>query len=136
MTASFSGLNVAATELEEVDAGPSSDDETDSVINPERDQADLSIFTFDRGRRTGDFFHGVLEHMDFQDLGDLSSLIEGKLRTFGFSQTLHRQAINQIFQTLMAVELDPGIRLQQISRRERLSISEGRRVGSISGSGS
>jgi exodeoxyribonuclease V beta subunit len=121
MTASFSGLNVAATELEEVDSGPSSDGETDIIIEPARDAADLSIFTFDRGRRTGDFFHGVLEDMDFQDLRNLSALIEGKLRTFGFAQTLHRQAINQIFQALTQVELDPGIRLQQISRSERLS---------------
>jgi exodeoxyribonuclease V beta subunit len=121
MTASFSGLNVAATELEEVDAGPSIDGETDVVIEPERDPADLSIFTFDRGRRTGDFFHGVLEQMDFQDRENLPSLIEGKLRTFGFSQTLHRPAINQILQQVLEVELDPGMRLQQISRSERLS---------------
>lgn len=121
MTASFSGLNVAATEREEVDSGPLSDGETDLIIQPERDKADLSIFTFDRGRRTGDFFHDVLEHMDFQDLEDLSALIEGKLRTFGFSQTLHRQAIKQVLQTLMEVELAPGLRLQQISRSERLS---------------
>jgi len=120
MTASFSGLNVTATELEEVDSGPSRENEVDPIL-PERDPADLSIFTFDRGRRTGDFFHGVLEQMDFQDLGDLPSLIEGKLRTYGFSQTLHRPAIHQILQQIMEVELDPGIRLQQISRRERLS---------------
>ncbi len=121
MTASFSGLNVATTELEEVDSGHSIDGETDTLIEPERDKADLSIFTFDRGRRTGDFFHGVLEHMDFQDLGGLSSLIEGKLRPFGFSQTLHRPAIQQILQQLMDVELEPGMRLQQISTAERLS---------------
>jgi exodeoxyribonuclease V beta subunit len=121
MTTSFSGLNVAATELDEVNPGPLSHGETDIVIEPKRDKADLSIFTFDRGRRTGDFFHGVLEHMDFQDLGDLPSLIEGKLRTFGFSQTLHRPAINQILQHLMEVQLEPGIRLQEVSRSERLS---------------
>ena len=39
---------------------------------PRRDNIDLSIFTFDRGRRTGDFFHDVLEHMDFQNLDGLS----------------------------------------------------------------
>lgn len=121
MTASFSGLNVAAAELEEVDSGPSSDGETEIIIEPERDKADLSIFTFDRGRRTGDFFHGVLEHMDFQDLGDLPSLLEGKLRTFGFSQTLHRPAINQILQHLMEVELEPGMRLAEIPKHERVS---------------
>jgi exodeoxyribonuclease V beta subunit len=121
MTASFSGLNVSSTELEEVDSSPSINGETDTVIEPARDEEDLSIFTFDRGRRTGDFFHGVLEHMDFQNLGDLPSLIEGKLRPFGFSQTLHRPAIQQILQQLVEVELDPGMRLQQVSRTERLS---------------
>src|ERR1043166_177388 len=121
MTASFTGLNVAAMDLGEVDPDPLRDSETDIVIEPARDKADLSIFTFDRGRRTGDFFHGVLEHMDFEDLKDLSALIEGTLRAFGFSPPLPRPALNQIFQTLMDVELDPGIRLRQISRSERLS---------------
>jgi exodeoxyribonuclease V beta subunit len=121
MTASFSGLNVAATELEEVDSGPSSDGKTDIIIEPERNTAGLSIFTFDRGRRTGDFFHGVLEHMDFQDLGDFSTLIDNKLRTHGFSQTLHRPAINQILRQLMEVELEPSVRLAQIPKHERLS---------------
>ena len=103
MTASFSGLNATAAELEEVDSGPSSEARP-TRSSPERDPTDLSIFTFDRGRRTGDFFHGVLEQMDFQDLGDLSSLIEGKLRPFGFSQTLHRPAINRILRQIMEVE--------------------------------
>lgn len=119
MTSSFSALNVAATELEEVDSGSSS--EADAAVSPERDKADLSIFTFDRGRRTGDFFHGVLEHMDFQDLENLAPLIDNKLRTHGFSQTLHRPAINQTLRQLMEVELDSGIRLRAIPKRERLS---------------
>ena len=121
MTASFSGLNLVAIEPEEVDSGLSSEGESPIIVEPERDKADLSIFTFDRGRRTGDFFHGVLEQMDFQDLTNLSGLIESKLRTHGFSQTLHRPAINQILQQTMEVELDPGMRLQEISRSERLS---------------
>ena len=70
MTASFSGLNIAAIELEEDNSVRSHPANT--VVEPERAKTDLSIFTFDRGRRTGDFFHDVLEHMDFQDLGDLS----------------------------------------------------------------
>jgi exodeoxyribonuclease V beta subunit len=119
MTASFSGLNAAAAELEEVDSGLPT--ETETVIEPEHDKTDRSIFTFDRGRRTGDFFHDVLEYMDFQDLGDLSTLIDSKLRTYGFSQTQHRPAINQILRQLMEVELDPGISLRDIPKRERLS---------------
>jgi exodeoxyribonuclease V beta subunit len=119
MTASFSGLNVATMELQEGNSAPSN--ETNTVVEPDPDKPDLSIFTFDRGRRTGDFFHDVLENMDFQDLGDLSTLIDSKLRTYGFSQTLHRPAINRVLGQLMEVELAPGLRLSKIPRHERLS---------------
>jgi exodeoxyribonuclease V beta subunit len=119
MTASFSGLNTAATEFDEVDYDASSD--TNARIEPERDNSDLSIFTFDRGRRTGDFFHDVLEHLDFQNLYDLSKMIEDKLWIYGFPQTLHRLAINQILRQLMEAELDPGMSLRDIPKHERLS---------------
>jgi exodeoxyribonuclease V beta subunit len=119
MTASFSGLNTAATELDEVDSDVSRD--TDAMSEPKRDDSDLSIFTFDRGRRTGDFFHDVLEHLDFQNLEGLSKVIEDKLWTYGFLQTLYRPAINQILQQLMEVELEPGVSLRDIPKNERLS---------------
>lgn len=122
MTASFSGLTVAAVELEGGDTVPWN--ETETVIDPGRDKTDLSIFTFDRGRRTGDFFHEVLEDMDFQDLGDLSTLIDSKLRAYGFSQTLHRPAINQVLRQLSEVELEPGMSLRDIPQAERLSECE------------
>jgi exodeoxyribonuclease V beta subunit len=119
MTASFSGLNIAAIELEEDDSVRW--DPANTVIEPESAKTDLSIFTFDRGRRTGDFFHDMLEYMDFQDLGDFPTLIDSKLRTYGLSQTLHRPAINQILRQLMDVELEPGMRLADIPKHERLS---------------
>jgi exodeoxyribonuclease V beta subunit len=119
MTASFSGLNITATEFEEV--SPTTSNGTDVTIAPHRDDSDLSIFTFDRGRRTGDFFHDVLEHMDFQNLENLSKVIEDKLWTYGFPQTLYFLAINSILQQLMEVELEPGMSLRDIPKHERLS---------------
>jgi exodeoxyribonuclease V beta subunit len=119
MTASFSGLNIAAIELEEDNSVRG--DPANTVIEPESAKIDLSIFTFDRGRRTGDFFHDVLEYMDFQDLDDFPTLVDSKLRTYGFSQTLHGPAINQILRQLMNVELEPGMRLADIPKHERLS---------------
>jgi len=119
MTASFTGLNTSAAQLDEA--------ETDAPIDitaraaPERDDSDLSIFTFDRGRRTGDFFHDVLERMDFQNLLDLSPLIDQKLRTYGFPETLHRPAINEILRQVTEVPLDHDMRLRDIRRQERLS---------------
>jgi exodeoxyribonuclease V beta subunit len=119
MTASFSGLNIAVAEQDEADSDASSD--TSAILEPEPDDSDLSIFTFDRGRRTGDFFHDVLEHMDFQNTEGLSKLVEEKLWTYGFPQTLHRPAINQILQQLTEVELDSGMSLRDIPKHERLS---------------
>jgi exodeoxyribonuclease V beta subunit len=118
MTASFSGLNAVATALDEVDAGSSLGEAA------AKDSSDLSIFTFDRGRRTGDFFHDVLEQVDFQNLEGLSELIEQKLWTYGFPETLHRPAINQIVRQLMEVQLEPGMSLRDIPRIERLSEME------------
>ena len=119
MTASFTGLNLGGTDFENLAmaewAGP------EGPIRTRRDVSDLSIFTFDRGRRTGDFFHDVLEHMDFQNLTGLSELIESRLSIHGFPQTLHRPAINQILQQLVEVELDPGLSLRAIPKQERLS---------------
>ncbi|MDP9004560.1 MAG: exodeoxyribonuclease V subunit beta, partial [Verrucomicrobiota bacterium] len=118
MTASFSGLNVAATELEEADSDPG---DITTIVEPAPDESDLSIFTFDRGRRTGDFFHDVLEHVDFQNLDDLSEIVEQKLWTHGFPQTLHRPALHQILRELMGVELAAGMSLRDIPKHERLS---------------
>jgi exodeoxyribonuclease V beta subunit len=119
MTASFSGLNTVEKEIDQ--GGSDTSSSPSALIEPERDSSDLSIFTFDRGRRTGDFFHGVLEHLDFQNLEDLSEIIEAKLRTYGFSQTSHRPAINQILRQLMEVPLDPGMSLRDIPKQERLA---------------
>jgi exodeoxyribonuclease V beta subunit len=119
MTASFTGLNTSATEPGEANAEASSG--IGVTTAPERDDSDLSIFTFQRGRRTGDFFHDVLEQMDFQNLEGLSPLIDLKLRTYGFPETLHEPALNQILRQLMEVQLNPGMSLRDIPKRERLS---------------
>lgn len=119
MTASFSGLNLAAIESEEPGLTPLV--KTDAAMSSNREASDLSIFTFDRGRRTGDFFHDVLEHLDFQNLEGLAELLESRLAIHGLSQTLHRSVISQILRQLMEVELDPGIRLRDIPKRERLT---------------
>lgn len=119
MTASFTGLNTSATDLTDTGTGASSG--TNLTIAPARDHSDLSIFTFERGRRTGDFFHDVLEQMDFQNLEDFSALIDLKLRTYGFPETLHEPAINQILRLLTEVQLNPGMRLRDIPKKERLS---------------
>jgi len=122
MTASFSSLNLAAPELEV--PGLAASVGTEATIARSRDSSDLSIFAFDRGRRTGDFFHDVLEHLDFQNLEGLSELLESRLGIYGFSQTLHRPAILQTLRQLLEVELEPGMSLREVPKNERLSEAE------------
>src|SRR5207248_1413914 len=117
ITASFSALNVTESELNDSDAIIS--EEIGRLIPSFPDESDLSIFTFDRGRRTGDFFHDVLEQMDFQNLDGLSELLESRLGIHGFFQTLHRPAINEILQQLMQAELEPGMSLCNIPMQDR-----------------
>jgi len=122
ITTSFSRLNVSEAELDEIESDPLA--EIAPPIPPATGETDLSIFTFDRGRRTGDFFHDVLEQMDFQNLENLSELIESKLGIYGFARTSHRPAIHQLLERLPEIELEPGIRLRDISVHERVSECE------------
>lgn len=122
ITASFSALNVTESELEVIES-----DHLEEIARPipaPIDESDLSILTFDRGRRTGDFFHDVLEQMDFQNLKKLSELIESKLGIYGFTRTAHRPAIQQLLERLPNAELEPGMRLRDVSMQARLSECE------------
>lgn len=119
ITASFSALNVIESAPDAAD--PNHLEETAPPIPARLDESDLSIHTFDRGRRTGDFFHDVLEQMDFQNLKNLSELIEAKLGAYGFARTAHRPAIQQLLECLPEVELEPGMRLRDVSRQARFS---------------
>ena len=122
ITASFSALNVTESELSDLDTITSEEIARLTPSVPEK--SDLSILTFDRGRRTGDFFHDVLEQMDFQNLEKLSELIESKLGLYGFTRTLHRPAIQELLERLPEIELSPGLRLRDIPTHERLSECE------------
>jgi exodeoxyribonuclease V beta subunit len=122
MTASFTGLNTSATELGEANTEASNG--VSVMIAPERVQSELSIFTFERGRRTGDLFHDVLEHMDFQNPEGLPDLLESRLRAHGFAATGHRPAITQLLRQLVEVEIEPGMALRDIAKQERLSEME------------
>jgi exodeoxyribonuclease V beta subunit len=57
-------------------------------------------------------------------LEKLSELIESKLGIYGFTRTLHRPAIHQLLEQLPEIELEPGMRLRDISTHERLSECE------------
>ena len=78
------------------------------------------IFQFEKGARAGEFFHDVLEHLDFQKPGQLDPLVSDRLAAHGFSSTPHAGAIKRKLAELLEVELAPGLRLRQIPKEERL----------------
>jgi exodeoxyribonuclease V beta subunit len=85
------------------------------------DANEISIATFTRGAKAGDFFHDVLEELNFQDLNAIDGIIERKLPIYGFGQTKHRETLKELARNLVEVELQPGLRLRDIAPCERLN---------------
>jgi exodeoxyribonuclease V beta subunit len=112
MVASFSGLNSGRVELEEPE--PEVADQPDEVVEEEITTGD-TIFDFERGARAGDFFHAVLERLDFED-PDLEPVVDAQLGWHGFTKTKCRTALLTKFQELLNVEFEPGISLKKISK--------------------
>lgn len=116
MIASFSGLNSGRVELEET--APESADEPVAVTEP-GSVAPGSIFDFHRGARAGDFFHAVLEQLDFEH-PEFQPLIDDQLKWHGFAESRSREAIVAMFEQLLRTELQPGLRLGELPASQRL----------------
>ena len=79
------------------------------------------IFLFEKGARAGEFFHDVLEHLDFQNPGQLDALVPAKLAAHGFAGTPHAGALKRKLAELLEAELAPGLQLRKIPNAERLA---------------
>jgi exodeoxyribonuclease V beta subunit len=117
MIASFSGLNTGRIELEEQE--PEITDAPEVVVEEEVGTGN-GIFDFARGARAGDFFHAVLERLDFVQ-PDLEPLVDEQLLWHGFAGTKCRDALLSTLTQLLEVELEPGMALRQVSKAARLS---------------
>ena len=117
MVASFSGLDAGRIELDEPE--PEVADHPDEVVEEVSTSGD-TIFDFERGARAGDFFHAVLERLDFEN-PELESLVEEQLGWHGFTKTKCRTALLSKFQELLDVELEPKMSLKKISNGNRRS---------------
>ncbi|MEI6561692.1 MAG: exodeoxyribonuclease V subunit beta [Verrucomicrobiota bacterium] len=114
---SFTGLT-AGTSREE----PERDQPLEPTIPDELKPIESDgIFLFEKGARAGEFFHDVLEHLDFQNPRQLDSLVPAKLAAHGFAGTPHTAALKRKLAELLDVELAPGLRLRNIPIAERLA---------------
>jgi exodeoxyribonuclease V beta subunit len=118
MVASFSGLNAGRIELQELE--PEVSDEPEAAL-PEKSTTGDTIFDFARGARAGDFFHAVLEKLDFQNADKLEELVDAQLTYHGLAKTPCRAALLTKLHELLEVELNPGMWLKKIGQSDRLS---------------
>jgi exodeoxyribonuclease V beta subunit len=114
MIASFSAL-ITDSERDETDA--------DAVEIDGPDEADGATFgalaRFDRGVRTGLFWHELLQHLDFQKPAGIEPLVLEKLASHGFG-TMQAEVVSAQVRNILAVPLEPELRLDRVARADRL----------------
>ncbi len=118
---SFSGLTAGTTSEEPERDRPA---EAPQIVPPAPTNEDFGgIFRFEKGARAGDFFHDVLEHLDFQNPAELDDLIRRKLTVHGFAGTSATMvdALKAKLVEVLDIELADGLQLKQIAKAQRLS---------------
>ena len=117
MIASFSGLNSGRLELQEPQ--PEISDQPE-VVPDEKPTSGDTIFDFARGAHAGDFFHAVLERVDF-NRPDLERVVDEQLLWHGFAGNKCRDAIVATLNNLLGAELESGVSLRRIDQGSRIS---------------
>ena len=131
---SFSSLTL--TRQADPVAGPAiSDTLPDRDANPANNPYDLSIadeqdngfniFSFPHGARPGNFFHDLLEHLNFCPTGTETrkKLIQGKLVQYGYDRSWSA-IIEKMIDNLLNMDLHPaapGLRLSKIKTTKRIN---------------
>lgn len=83
----------------------------------------ITLDGFPRGPKAGDFFHDVLEHLDFTDEAALAPLVEERLRAHGYDPA-HQDVVVRSLSEVLATSLPSGqrrrISLRNIPKERRL----------------
>ncbi len=119
MIASFSAL-ISDSEKVDVDVDAVEIDELD----PATDTTFAALARFDRGVRTGLFWHELLQHLDFQDPSGIAPLVLEKLASYGFGD-MQADAICAQVRNLLSVppgpELKSGAGFPRIRKQDKLA---------------
>jgi exodeoxyribonuclease V beta subunit len=85
------------------------------------------IFKFPRGAAAGNFFHDLLENMQFDNSDDWDTLIDGKLTEHGYQSQDWSATVRGAVERLLTAQLSDGERtfsLQQLGLQDRLTEME------------
>ena len=122
IVSSFSGL------VEQVDFdGRDLDAEPESEERLEKSSVDESlpaIFEFDAGAHAGTFMHDVFEHLEFTDPTSWDEFIDKKLSDHNYEPRDWTGTIRGMVQQVMGTELEPGLVLQSLERKDRMEEME------------
>jgi len=83
----------------------------------------IVLASFPRGTRAGDFFHELLEHLDFQDDASLEQLVSEKLARFRLAAE-HAPTVARAVREVVATRLlagERGFALRDLPRGKRLN---------------
>lgn len=83
----------------------------------------ITLERFPRGAKAGDFFHDVLEHLDFADPAALEPLVVDRLRAHGFAATHSDDVVRglrEMLDTKLPTGRTRGMRLRDVRREDRL----------------
>jgi exodeoxyribonuclease V beta subunit len=103
--------------------------ETETVLIPsDRDRTEIRLQGFPKGAGAGDFFHAVLEHMDFQwDSTAVTACVSEYLHRFGFSGDRSAGPVAKAIQEMVAAPLSAGENtfcLKDIALSDRMTEAE------------
>lgn len=87
--------------------------------SPEPVETGPSIFTFPKGAKAGNFFHELLENLDFTKPEQLPDLTERFLKSYRFDSTFAPIVIRQLT-ALLNLPLPDGFSLSDIANENRL----------------
>jgi exodeoxyribonuclease V beta subunit len=124
---SFSGMirtlaREAAESDHDTDEGVVSAPATEPAGMPTLDD----ILAFPRGPAAGECLHHLFEHVDFNDRTEWETAIDAALATHPqesgtVPRTSFRPMLNRMLSDVLSTELQPGLRLEAITRDHRLS---------------
>jgi len=108
--------------------GPADPDTGMSLTHSGRDRTEIRLQGFPKGAGAGDFFHAVLEHMDFQwDPTAVTACVSEYLHRFGFSGDRFAGPVGKAIQEIVAAPLSAGENtfcLKDIALSDRMTEAE------------
>jgi exodeoxyribonuclease V beta subunit len=101
---------------------PDYDSQTiNELVLESNQQIALDRFGFPKGAQAGTCLHAIFEFLDFASGDDdkNTTLINKTLLQYGF-ESQWTQPVKEWFQQVLDTELDPGLKLKQLSQQQRL----------------